>query len=502
METLTEKKNATEEKDVVNDIMQKAKEAFFQYKKLAVEKRAAFLDAIAEEIEALRPTLVEVANSETNLPAARLNGELTRTTTQLKKFAALIREGSWVEASIDTGDNNLIPAKPDVRKMLVPVGPVVVFGASNFPFAFSTAGGDTASALASGSTVIVKGHSAHAQTSQLVFNAIQKAIEGSGVPHQTVQHILGPGNSVGKALVMHPNTKGVGFTGSFAGGKALVEYANGREVPIPVFAEMSSINPVVLLPDTLAKNAPSLAKDLAGSITLGVGQFCTNPGLLIGMDSEELQTFLPLLGEEIKKVVPQKMLHEGICSSYKKGLNQMLSHSGLQVVAKAEAEPGQLEAAPYLAQVSGEDFLANTHFTEEVFGPFSLAVVCSNKAQLIQVLQSLKGQLTTTIMGTEKDVQEFGDVIEVQAELAGRIILNNVPTGVEVNASMVHGGPYPATTDARFTSVGMTAIKRWVRPLSFQNFSESLLPDELKNSNPRGIMRILNNTYTRDKIEQ
>ncbi|HEU4901425.1 MAG TPA: aldehyde dehydrogenase family protein, partial [Flavisolibacter sp.] len=298
------------------------------------------------------------------------------------------------------------------------------------------------------------------------------------------------------------HTKGVGFTGSFAGGKALVDYANQREVPIPVFAEMSSINPVVFLPDTLTSNTAALAKEYAASITLGIGQFCTNPGLLLGINSEAFTAFLSALGEEIKKVVPQKMLHSGIHASFEKGLTGMLNQEDLQVVAKAETAAGELEATPVVARVPAAAFLANPHFAEEVFGPFSLAVVCSDKSQLFEVLQSLKGQLTTTIMGTEKDVQEYGDVIDLQMELAGRIILNNVPTGVEVCASMVHGGPYPATTDCRFTSVGATAIKRWVRPLCFQNFTAALLPEELRNENSLRIMRLVNNTYTRDAIQQ
>lgn len=501
METITKKTLPKEESTTVDEMVQQAAQAFAEYKKTAAEKKADFLDSIAGEIEAARPELVSIANAETNLPPARLNNELTRTTTQLQKFAALIREGSWVEASIDTGDDNLTPPRPDIRKMLVPIGPVVVFGASNFPFAFSTAGGDTASALASGSTVIVKGHSAHAKTSQSVLEAIQRAIEKNGVPQHTVQHVLGSGNTVGKALVMHPQTKGVGFTGSFAGGKALVDYSNQRDVPIPVFAEMSSINPVVFLPDTLAKNTAVLAKDYAASITLGVGQFCTNPGILLGLKSTTFDQFLSALGEAIQQVAPQKMLHDGICSSFTKGVEEMLQQEGLQVVGKSQTAVGTLEAAPLVASVSAEHFLTNPHFTEEVFGPFSLAIVCSDRAQLVQVLKAFKGQLTTTIMGTESDVEEYSDVIDAQMELAGRIILNNVPTGVEVCASMVHGGPYPATTDSRFTSVGMTAIKRWVRPLCFQNFTESMLPDELKNNNPRGILRLVNNAYTRERIQ-
>ena len=316
--TLNEEKIATEIN--VDGVMQNAFDAFNQYKKISPAKRAFFLETIADEIEKLRSELVEIANEETNLPLARLNGELTRTTSQLKMFASLIKEGSWVEASIDTADKDRTPPKPDIRKMLVPVGPVIVFGASNFPFAFSTAGGDTASALASGSSVVIKGHSAHAKTSHLVFTAMIKAIEIAGVPEYTVQHVMGPGNTAGKALVMHPLAKGVGFTGSSAGGKALVEYSNQREIPIPVFAEMSSINPVVFYPDTLSKNAETLATMYAASITLGVGQFCTNPGILLGIKSEAFNNFLSALGKEIENIQPQKMLHSGICSSYQKGI--------------------------------------------------------------------------------------------------------------------------------------------------------------------------------------
>ncbi len=484
----------------VEEVMQNAFKAFHQYKKLSSAKRAHFLETIGDEIEKGREALVKIANEESHLPLARLNGELTRTTSQLKMFASLIREGSWVEASIDTTDATLTPAKPDIRKMLVPVGPVIVFGASNFPFAFSTAGGDTASALASGSSVVIKGHPAHSNTSDLIFSAIKKAINIASVPQHTVQHVTGTGNAIGKALVMHPLTKSVGFTGSFAGGKALVGYSNGREIPIPVFAEMSSINPVVFYPDAINKNSEALAVQYAGSITMGVGQFCTNPGILLGLKSEAFQNFLGLLGKEISKVQPQPMLHSGICASYKNGLAQMLKQQGLQVVAQSSTEAKEGEGKPLLSSVSADDFLQNNHFTEEVFGPYSLAVVCDDKDQLIQALQSLKGQLTTTLIATDKDVEEFSDVIELQQTLAGRILLNGAPTGVEVCASMAHGGPYPATTDARFTSVGTTAIKRWVRPLCFQNFTQTMLPDELKNENPLGILRLVNNGYTREAI--
>lgn len=500
IETLnTQKAVATAGIDI-DAVMQRAYAAFETYKKTPPDRRAAFLEAIASEIENRREQLVGVANSETNLSPARLQGEVSRTTGQLRLFAALVREGTWVEATIDTADPARNPPKPDVRKMLVPVGPVVVFGASNFPFAFSTAGGDSASALASGSTVVVKGHSAHAATSQLVFEAIEKALETAGMPPYTVQHVLGSGNTVGRALVMHPVTKGVGFTGSFSGGKALVEYANQRDEPIPVFAEMSSINPVVFYPDALAKNAEAMAGSYAGSITLGVGQFCTNPGILIGLKSDGFDLFLSALGSEISKIVPQKMLHSGIHAAYEKGAHQMLDQSGIRVVGQSAAAAQDLEASPLVAAVSAQDFLNNPHLAEEVFGPFSLAVTCTDKEELMQVLKKLKGQLTTTLMATENDIEAYADTIELQHNLAGRIILNTVPTGVEVCASMVHGGPYPATTDARFTSVGTTAIKRWVRPVCFQNFTTALLPDALKNNNPLGILRLVDNSYTREAI--
>lgn len=495
-------KTTNNEATNIDVIMQQAFDAFNQYKKIDADKRAAFLETIADEIEKLREQLVPVANEETNLPPARLNGEVSRTTGQLKMFATLIREGSWVEASIDTADAGRTPPKPDLRKMLVPVGPVIVFGASNFPFAFSTAGGDTASALASGSSVVIKAHPAHPKTSALVFTAMQKAIANSGVPQYTVQHVTDTSNEAGKALVTHPYTKGVGFTGSFAGGKALVEYASQREIPIPVFAEMSSINPVVFYPDTLSKNAEALATQYAASITLGAGQFCTNPGLLLGIKSDGFDHFLQALGKEITKVQPQKMLHSGICSSYKKALSQMQQQQGLQVIAQSSAAANDMEAGAILATVTGNVFLGNAHFVEEVFGPYSLAVICDDKDQLMQCLQKLKGQLTSSVMATEKDIEEYADVIDLQHTLAGRILLNNAPTGVEVCASMVHGGPYPATTDARFTSVGTTAIKRWVRPICLQNFNDNMLPDALKNNNPLGILRLVNNVYTREAVNE
>lgn len=484
----------------VDAIMQNAADAFEKYKKVIPARRACFLEKIAGEMEKLRPQLVTTANEESNLPLARLNGELTRTTNQLKLFATMITEGSWVEASIDSGNINVTPAKPDIRKMLVPVGPVVVFGASNFPFAFSTAGGDTASALASGSVVVIKAHSAHVKTSELVFNAIQNAIELVNMPTYTVQHVVADGNKIGEALVTHPYTTGVGFTGSFSGGKALVQYSNQRDIPIPVFAEMSSINPVVFYPDMLSGSTAELASTYALSITVGAGQFCTNPGILIGIKSDAFDKFLNALAKEIGKVLPQKMLHAGIYDNYSNGLAKMLQKQDVGLLSQSSVAPAEMEAAATITTIPANKFLNDKHFAEEIFGPYSMAVLCSDKEELINVLKSLKGQLTTTIMGTDRDITEYADVIEIQHSMAGRIILNNAPTGVEVCASMVHGGPYPATTDARFTSVGTTAIKRWVRPVCFQNFKDAMLPNELKNNNQLAILRLVNNNYTRDGL--
>ncbi|WP_295128682.1 aldehyde dehydrogenase (NADP(+)) [uncultured Chitinophaga sp.] len=484
----------------VDVVMNNAAAAFEEYKNLSAAKRAAFLEAIAQELEAAKEALVAAAHAETNLPLPRLNGEVGRTTGQLRLFANLIKEGSWVNAVIDSADATRTPARPDLRKMSLPLGPVAVFSASNFPFAFSTAGGDTASALAAGCPVVIKGHSAHLQTSLLVFDAIRKAIAVSGVPEFTVQHITGPGNLVGKQLVQHPNIAAVGFTGSFAGGTALVEYSSQREVPVPVFAEMSSINPVVFFPDTLQKNAAQLAQTYAGSITMGMGQFCTNPGLLLAVKSPALDSFLGLLAEEIAKIAPAKMLHAGICKSFSHKLTEVLVHKDVELLKQSAQSPAELEAYPTLAKVSATAFLADATLKEEVFGPFSLVVECESKAELVKVLKSLKGQLTTTLMATDEDIKANRDILELQTTLAGRIILNAAPTGVEVCAAMVHGGPFPSTTDPRFTSVGSSAIQRWVRPVCFQGFTDDMLPDALKNSNPLNIWRNVDNSFTQSPI--
>lgn len=471
-------------------IMEQSMQAFLAYKKINYKERAAFLERIAFEIESLGEVLIQTTQTETNLPEARLLGERGRTTMQLRMFAAMLLEGSWVEASVDHAIPERVPAKPDIRKMLVPVGPVVVFGASNFPYAYSTAGGDTASALAAGNSVVVKAHPAHPKTSQLIASAISKAIAFCNMPAHTFQHVEGNSFETGKALVQQANTAAVGFTGSFSGGRALYDYAAVRPKPIPVFSEMGSTNPVLLLPDALEINAETIASQYAGSITLGVGQFCTNPGLLIGIRSAALDRFKISLVNAINQVPAAKMLHLGILNAYQKNRSKALSVSGVQQLS-VETTIDSDTANALIATVSGVDFHNNAILKEEVFGPYALLIECTDIAEVKKIWNAVSGQLTTSLMGTDQDFNTNPELIEMATAIAGRVLLNGVPTGVDVCASMVHGGPYPATTDSRFTAVGINAVKRWVRPVCYQNCPDHLLPDALKESNPLQIKRMV-----------
>ncbi|MBI3220986.1 MAG: aldehyde dehydrogenase (NADP(+)) [Bacteroidetes bacterium] len=478
----------------IDAILQKAQAAFMIYKNADGKSKAKFLRSIADEIEALGTELVTTAMRETNLPEARIVGERGRTTGHCRMFADLVEDGSWVDARIDTAIADRMPApKPDIRKMLVPIGPIVVFGAANFPLAYSTAGGDTISALAAGCPVIVKAHPAHPATSNLVAKAIDRAAQKSGMTENVFQHAHGKNFEVGKALVEHPLTKGVGFTGSLAGGKALFDLAQRRPEPIPVFAEMSSINPVILLPDSLSQQAEKTAEMLAASITLGVGQFCTNPGLILAIDNHALDLFIASLSKRIEASGVGTMLHEGIATNYVAKLKQSLTQRGVKLEGKSSAVSENVAGMPAVASVTTSDFLTNELLTEEVFGPYSLVVKCKDRHELLRVINHLKGQLTSSVIGQENEVAQNSDLLELLQEKAGRLIINGVPTGVEVCPSMQHGGPYPSTTDSRFTSVGVDAIKRFVRPVSFQNFPQSLLPVELKDENPMNIWRLYNN---------
>ncbi|HUR11729.1 MAG TPA: aldehyde dehydrogenase (NADP(+)) [Flavitalea sp.] len=484
----------------ISEVVEQSFQAFLSYRKKSGNEKAIFLDSIAEQIEAEGDTLIQTAARETNLPAARLTGERARTTMQLRMFATMLREGNWLEASIDTAQPQRAPLpKPDIRKMLFPIGPVIVFGASNFPFAYSTAGGDTASALAAGCSVIVKAHPAHPETSFRVYQAILRAIEKCKMPPKVFQHVQ-IDNEGAKALVQHPKTAAVGFTGSYSGGKALYDYAHQRKKPIPVFSEMGSINPVIILPDSLEKNTDVLANNYAGSISLGLGQFCTNPGLLIAVESKSLNAFIQTLGTGLSQVTPGKMLHEGIHKSYIERRNKAIQQHGVEAAVNIDPREDKTMAIPMLAFVKGEVFLRNPYLHEEVFGPYSLVVRCRDMDELKNVWKSVAGQLTTSIMGTENDFSNNPDLIDIAQDIAGRIVFNGVPTGVEVCPSMMHGGPFPATTDNRFTAVGIHAVKRWVRPVSFQSCPQQLLPDELKNENPLGIYRLVNNEMTKEVV--
>jgi NADP-dependent aldehyde dehydrogenase len=369
----------------------------------------------------------------------------------------------------------------------------VVFGASNFPLAYSTAGVDTASALAAGCTVVLKAHPAHPLTSDLVAAAIERAIAKSGMPANTFQHVHAASFDAGKMLVQHPMTKAVGFTGSFSGGKALYDYAAVRQEPIPVFAEMGSINPVFILPEALKVRGEKIAEMYAASITQSVGQFCTNPGILLSLDGPALSGFTQQLSDKLKQIAPGTMLHPGIAANYKKNREKALKQKGVLLSAESVEAPKDNQASSTLATVKAIDFLDNPTLAEEVFGPYSLLVKANNLEELKNALSKIPGQLTATIIGEEEELIQYSEFIHLVIENVGRVIINGVPTGVEVCPSMHHGGPFPATTDSRFTSVGTDAIKRFVRPVSFQNFPEALLPPELRNGNPLGIWRLFNN---------
>ncbi len=484
----------------VDAIMSKAWQAFHIYRKMSLKQRADFMRAIAKELEACGDELLEVAMSETNLPMARLKNERARTMYQLTSYADACEKGDWLDIRINTGVKESIPAKPDIRKMLIPLGPVVVFGAANFPFAYSTAGGDTASAFAAGCPVIVKAHPEHAKTSELVARAILKAAADCYMPEGIFSHIHSETFEVGQALVANSFTKAVGFTGSIRGGKALYEIANQRKEPIPVFAEMSSINPVFLLPEKMRTSATEIAEMYAGSITLGVGQFCTNPGLIIGIDNEDLNKFISSLSIAIKNATPAAMLNTGIFKNYIEKRANSLSQPDVETVAVAEKEPLMYEGIPTVATATATAFMNNPLLHQEVFGPYSLIIKCKDLQEMQKVTKQIEGQLTATIMGSVNDIKENEGLIDAVKNICGRFILNAVPTGVEVCEAMHHGGPFPSTTDSRFTAVGPDAIKRFVRPLSFQNWENELLPDELKNENPLAIWRTVNGELSKNKI--
>ncbi len=478
--------------DEVSLACEQATAAFTTYRRTSGHDKAQFLDQIALEIEALGDALVQRASQESGLPVARLTGERGRTTGQLRLFAQYLREGSWVDARIDTAlpDRQPLP-RPDLRQMLRPLGPVGIFGASNFPLAFSVAGGDTASALAAGCPVVVKGHPAHPGTSELVGQAISRAVAACGLPAGVFSLVQGRTVAVGMALVQHPAIKAIGFTGSFRGGKALFDAAVRRPEPIPVYAEMGSTNPVFFLPGILEQKGEALAHAYIGSVTLGVGQFCTNPGLAILAASASANAFAEAASQAIGQASPATMLTQGIQQAYTQGITKLSSITGVTVGGQAVAAEGFASGTPTLLRAQAETLLAQPELAEEVFGPGSVLIDARSHEQILEVASHLHGHLTATVHGTDADLLAYADLLDILEQKVGRLVINSFPTGVEVSHAMHHGGPYPATTDSRSTSVGTNAIRRFARPVCYQGFPQALLPTELQDTNPLTIWRLV-----------
>lgn len=466
-----------------------AANAFRSYSDTTGEERAAFLEAIAAEIEAVGDALLQRAHQETALPLPRLTGERGRTCGQLRLFAAVAREGNWVDARIDPAlpERKPLP-RPDVRRMLRPLGPVAVFGASNFPLAFSVAGGDTASALATGNPVVVKAHPAHPGTSELVAEAIARAAASRGLPAGVFSLIHGRRPETSVTLVRHPALRAVGFTGSHQAGRALFDAANARSHPIPVFAEMSSVNPVFLLPGALREKGAAIAEGLKNSFTLGVGQFCTKPGLVFGVASPEWEAFVETFVARARSVAPGTFLHAGISAAFDRGIKELTGVTWLEKGAAA------------VARVTAAQFRSDPALAHEHFGPFTLLVTASSLDELTSLAATLDGQLTATVHMTGSDTAQAGLLLSRLESIAGRLLVNGFPTGVEVCHAMQHGGPYPASTDGRFTSVGSAALQRFVRPVCYQDFPDGLRPDALKDANPLGLLRLVDGKPTREAV--
>jgi NADP-dependent aldehyde dehydrogenase len=465
-----------------------AKDAFSEFRDSALETRARLLEAIADNLLEVGEALVERCMAETGLPRGRVEGERGRTVGQLRMFAGVLRDGGYLDARIDPAMPQRTPPRVDLRLRHIPLGPVVVFGASNFPLAFSVAGGDTASALAAGCPVIVKAHPAHPGTSEIAGLAVQKAVADLGLHEGVFSLLFDSGREIGQALVADARIKAVGFTGSRAGGQALVKIAQARPAPIPVYAEMSSINPVVLLPAALAARGEAIAQGFAGSLSLGAGQFCTNPGLLLALEGPALDGFVAAAQAAVGGAAASTMLTPGIHQAYVDGVAALESHSAVQPLARGTQGEG-LQGQAALFSTTAQAFLAEAALGHEVFGASSLLVRCPSVDDLRAVLAALEGQLTVAIHADPDDYDLARGILPVAEDKAGRVLFNGFGTGVEVGHAMVHGGPHPATSDGRSTSVGSLAIMRFLRPVSYQDTPESLLPDALKTGNPLHIPR-------------
>ena len=487
----------------INRAAEMAAMAFQEREPQPAETTAELLEHIADEIDALGQPLLDRAEAETGLPQTRLKMERGRTTSQLRLFAEVVREGSWVDARIDRAEPSRRPvAKPDVRRMLIPIGPVAVFGASNFPLAFSAAGGDTASALAAGNPVVVKAHPAHPGTCEMTAVAIQKALADTGFPDDWFSMVHGVQDEVGQILVRHPGIQAVGFTGSLYGGRALFDTAASREVPIPVYAEMGAVNPVFLLPGALADRADEIATGLHASVTLGSGQFCTNPGLVIALAGDDLDRFLAKLSECFAGSGPCTMLHGGILEAYETGTVDLSAKPSVELLAHSAPEPDRekTQAASALFVTDAEAFMNDPEMAEEVFGPSTLVVRCETSDQMLELAYGLKGQLTATFHAGDADGAMLEPLRGIMEAKAGRLLFGGFPTGVEVCAAMHHGGPYPAASDPHSTSVGTAAILRFARPVCYQDWPQNQLPPELQDRNSRGIMRQVDGVLTREDV--
>ena len=484
-------------RELVDRAADAAAQAFDSYRRLPAGARAVFLDRIAVEIET-NDDLIAAAHAETALPMQRLTAERARTAGQLRMFAALVREGSWVDARIDRALPGRTPLpRPDIRRMLIPMGPVAVFGASNFPLAFSVAGGDTASAFAAGCPVIVKAHPAHPATSEIAARAIIAAADASSIPPGVFSLLHSTSHDIARTIVQHRHVQAVGFTGSLRAGRALFDAAAGRATPIPVYAEMGSVNPVFVLPGALAERGASIADGLKDSVTLGVGQFCTNPGLTIGIGDDRFDRFVHRLDGLMRTAPAGMMLTQAMCRSYEAGVTRLSGIDGVSTT-RSSTTAQESQALPSLFVTDAAVFLRHQGIGEELFGPSTVVLRCRSREELEAVARELDGQLTATIHGTPADLEQYASLVSILEHKAGRLIVNGFPTGVEVCPAMQHGGPYPATTDSRSTSVGTAAINRFARPVAYQNFPQSLLPPELQDGNPRGIWRSVDGEPTKD----
>ncbi|MCS7089606.1 MAG: aldehyde dehydrogenase (NADP(+)) [Verrucomicrobiota bacterium] len=482
----------------VDRAAQLAWEAFLMFRQWPAARRAALLRRIADLIEAAGPMIQQRAHEETALPLPRLQAETARTCHQLRLFATTIEAGWWLDARIDHGDPNRTPVpRPDVRSFYVPLGPVAVFSSSNFPLAFSVAGGDTASALAAGCPVLVKPHQGHMGTSEMVGLLVQQAAEECGAPEGLFSLLYGPGREIGIALVRHPLVKAVGFTGSRTGGRSLMEAAASRPDPIPVYAEMGSVNPVFLLPGALQERAEGIATGLHGSVTLGVGQFCTCPGLVFVESGPATDRFLKKLVTLMQETPPGVMLTADLCAAYREGVQKFARVPGVKLLTSETplVDPIGTRACAALLQTEATVFLQHETLMEEIFGPATLVVCCQGRGDMMAIASRLEGQLTATIHATVEELVQARDLVALLETKAGRLVFNGFPTGVEVCHAMVHGGPWPATSDGRSTSVGTRAILRFVRPLCYQNFPEVALPEALQESNPLGLRRLVDGRW-------